>query len=113
MFLGIFTLEDEGTTAFFLKRREPIHSTQSVQYQKTGIPVKYAARKISNRAGFCRTSDARGLCHDIVRREQTSVRVSCAAFIVDVSNTDESWRRSRECWGKGSCRFSGFFVRDV
>lgn len=86
MFLGTFTLEDEGTR--FFETSGTIHSTQSVQYQKTGIQVKYAALKTSNRAGFCRTSDARGLCHDTARREQPSVRLSGAALTFDVSNAD-------------------------
>jgi hypothetical protein len=66
----------------FFETSGTIHSTQSVQYQKTGISVKYAALKTSNRAVFCRTSDARGLCHDTARREQPNVRSSGAAFIV-------------------------------
>lgn len=58
-----------------------IHSTQSVQYQKIGIPVKYAALKTSHRAGFCRTRDARRLCHNTVCREQPSVGgIRCCVF---------------------------------
>ena len=42
------------------------------------------------------------------------LRVTGAAFIVSrVQHTREIWRRSWECRGSGSCRFSGFFVRDV
>ena len=105
----IFTFEDEGNTFFFETSRN-IHPTQNVQYQKTGIPVKYATPKTSNQAGFCRTMDA-----TILSRHCPSwaahVSVSGAAFIVwRVQHTREIWRRSGECWGSGSCRFYGFFA---
>ena len=95
---------------FFFETSRTIHSTQNVQYLKTGIPVKYANPKTSNQAGFCRTMDA-----TILSRHCPSwaahVSVSGAAFIVwRVQHTREICRRSGECRGSGSCRFYGFFA---
>ena len=70
----------------FFETLRTIHSTQNVQYQKTGIPVKYATPKTSNHAGFCRIMDA-----TILSRHYPSwaahVSVSGAGLSFDVSNT--------------------------